>query len=796
MLHETSATGAAEPGSATFGRLIEPSVLHALPYYFPLCIFPLIIAAAYYGGWWLLPPWLFLSAAWALDGVFGQDERNMNPGKAPERRLLVYNLPVWGWAFLWPLTLIFGLWQILAADHLATWEALTLVFILTVEGQTVFVIGHEMIHRRAPWQRRLGEFLLASASYPQYATEHVYIHHAQVGMPSDLGSPRKGESFWRYVPKEILSNFTNSWRVAGEHLERSNLPRWHYKNPFWRYALYMAFWYGFVYWIGGMWAVFVFAFLGLSCAFSMKISNYFQHYGLRRVRLPNGRWERIMPRHSWSADWKFSNWILYNAQRHADHHAQAARPYPLLQALDAGESPQLPGTYADMIRLVPWPKRWFKKMDPLVDQWRKHFYPEIDDWSAYDSPVSAARPDAFDAILEIFAAAPRLARWIERHPQQLDTLQEREFTDLDLPQGFGPDLEFESIARRGLVRLYWTHEFGVQEMKDEIQQIPAADAKETVEVVRSWSNNKAFQVGMHMVRGNLSPSEARVALSNLAEASICSLLSAVVADLVEWRGPLDSAGFAAVFLGDLASREVYPGVTMQILLIHEGLTARECKRLSRGCLRNLDRLAKESLLFCALERDTTACRAVPLSELASLCDDTTSDDCPDLTRARCVYESGATGVDAQFQALRMQVLADWRKNPSDRSTAYNVPEEPGQASVSAFLGVPGGLIDIERAARHVQLTNFDAHFKDPAPTAATLLRDQEQLAQAASFWRDIQGITRLVGDQGFDAAAAPSSVQRLIATACGYEDLAALNTKIAETASGSAAQIEQFFARD
>ena len=174
--------------------------------------------------------------------------------------------------------------------------------------------------------------------------------------------------------------------------------------------------------MSGILAVLVFAFLGLSCVFSMKISNYFQHYGLRRVRQPNGRWEKVMPRHSWNADWKFSNWMFFNMQRHADHHAAAARHYPLLQIHGADEAPVLPGTYADMMNIVLRPKRWFEKMDPLVDQWRAHFYPEIDDWSAYDSPISAARPDAFEAIEEIFGAAPRLAKWIERNPELLDEL--------------------------------------------------------------------------------------------------------------------------------------------------------------------------------------------------------------------------------------------------------------------------------------------------------------------------------------------------------------------------------------
>ena len=353
-----------------------------------------------------------------------------------------------------------------------------------------------------------------------------------------MGSAPKGESFWRYFPKELASNLTNSWAVAGEHLARRSLSRWHYANPFWRYGLFIAFWWGLVFWMSGIWAVLVFVFLGLGCVFSMKISNYLQHYGLRRVRLPNGRWEKVRPRHSWSADWKFSNWMFFNMQRHADHHAMATRHYPLLQARGGDESPELPGSYGDLMNVVVRPKRWFAKMDPLVDQWRQHFYPEIDDWSAYDSRVSAARPDALDAIIEIFGAAPRLAAWIERHPELLDNLQDREFTDIDLPKGFGLDPESESIARRGLVRLYWTLEMDVPAMREAIAEIPAVNAKETAEIVRNWSNDKAFQIGMHVVRGNLSAAEAAGVLSNLAEASISAVLATVVDDFVDRRGPM------------------------------------------------------------------------------------------------------------------------------------------------------------------------------------------------------------------------------------------------------------------
>ena len=785
------------PDKADITPHIEPSILNALPHYLPLGIFPLILAAAVYGGWWLLPPFLFMSVAGPLDRALGPDGRNMDPANTPERRLLWHNLPVWTWAFLWPPTLIFGMWQILVAHQFAVWEAVILVILLTMEAQAVFVVGHELVHRRSAWERRLGEFLLSSASYPQYSTEHVYIHHAKVGTPLDVGSAPKGESFWRYFPREVVSNVTNSWEFAGERLARRGLLRWHYSNPFWRYGVFVVFWYGLVYWMGGIRAVPVFVFLGLSCVFSMKISNYFQHYGLRRVLQPNGRWEKVMPRHSWDADWKFSNWMFFNMQRHADHHAAASRHYPLLQVRSADDTPELPGTYADMMNIVLRPKRWFAKMDPLVDQWRKHFYPEIEDWSPYDSPISAERPDAFEAIVEIFGAAPRLAKRIERSPALLDSLQDREFTDLDLPRGFGPDRETEAIARRGLARLYWTLEMGVREMKDLIAELPTADARESAEIVRNWSNDKAFQIGMHVVRGNLSPAEARTALSNLAEASISTLLAAVVADFVERAGPLRASGVAAVFLGDLASREVHPGAAIDMLFVQDGERSGENERLCRRFRETLTDLARDSLLFSPIPPGSKSLLALPLSELAERCGKPGPGEIPVLTRARCMFESDDSGTGRRFDEARREVLAECAANESLLAPPRVAPEDPAETGVAAYARMRGGLDDVERAARFLQLTHAGAGLDDPAPTAAAVLgaAGDERLAQAAALWRDLQGVTRLVGEEGFDVSTAGPKVQSLVAEACGHEDFHALEAAVAETASRAAARIETLLSR-
>jgi len=104
----------------------------------------------------------------------------------------------------------------------------------------------------------------------------------------------------------------------------------------------------------------------------------------------------------------------------------------------------------------------------------------------------------------------------------------------------------------------------------------------------------------------------------------------------------------------------------------------------------------------------------------------------------------------------------------------------------------GGLADIERTARFLQLTDADVGQGDLAPTASEVFSGAgtESLAQAAAMWRDLQGITRLVGEEGFDAAAAGPRARALVANACGHDDFEALASAVAETAARASAEID------
>ena len=93
-------------------------------------------------------------------------------------------------------------------------------------------------------------------------------------------------------------------------------------------------------------------------------ANYIEHYGLLRMRKDNGKYERCQPHHSWNANHLFSNLMLFQLERHSDHHANPARPFQSLRSFE--DLPELPAGYFTMYLIAYFPPLWFKVMNQRV----------------------------------------------------------------------------------------------------------------------------------------------------------------------------------------------------------------------------------------------------------------------------------------------------------------------------------------------------------------------------------------------------------------------------------------------
>ena len=803
--HRQGKDGDALPVKGCSRESLAPSFRQALPYFLPLLVVLLVANAAVQGGWWIAVPLIFFFFAETFDQLFGTEERNIDLVKASDNQLSWYQLALWTCVTLWPITLVFVLWQMLVVGRLALWEVLLMAFVVGNVSTMILVAGHDVIHERTNWKRWIGEFLLSSVGCAHYAGDHIYVHHAHVATPHDPMSSRKGQTFWQYLPWAIGGSIIRSWRDVCRRLALRHLPPWHISNPFWRYALFNVAWFVLAYWMGGVWGVFVFSIHVALAILTLRLGDYIEHYGLTRLHLSNGRFEPVQAWHSWSAAARYSNWLYYNTQRHADHHCKPRRFYALLQNRAGEQAPRMPSGYAAMSNMAMSPKRWFETMDPLVDAWRLHHYPRISNWSVYDSSAFAARPQSFDAIAEIHAAAPRLSHWIERFPELLDSLHQKEFTDLDIPSGFGPDPEFETIARSGLTRLYWTREFGVSEMLQHIADIPVQGVRETVDAVRVWSNAQAFQIGMHTIRGNLSPIEAETALSNVAEASVVAVLSAAREHFGD-RCVEDSV--AAIVLDDLASGEVMPGCDLNVLFVYDGKTTRHrhLKMLCSRYRRVLQDLSRGSILFSPL---TTHTEHKVVHSLAGFAEHHTSmhraTESLSLTRARCVFTSGEPEIATKFESARCGLLAD----PRFRNTLVEMLREewsvrqvePANANPPEIDHMPGGCKDVDCIARLLQLTFNVAPAGNKAPRAMSVFQlacEQgvvsdvgcRKLEEAVTMWHNLKGIQALVMNNKAAGETVSSSVKAVIAKSCGVNDFDSLTIRVGEIATSASYEID------
>ncbi|MDG1863428.1 MAG: alkane 1-monooxygenase [Yoonia sp.] len=356
----------------------------ALPFWLSLLLIPLVIYSASAGGWAVL---LLPVATWYLFSIVdlfaGLNEDNADP-QTPDEQLFWYKLITAIWAPL-QFCVIFGmLYYVTRADHLNGWEQYFLFIGVGVMSGTIGInYSHELMHQKPKSERLMADALLGMVLYSHFRSEHLLVHHRYVGTPRDPVSARYNEGFWRFFPRVLVACYLSAFQAEKAMLARKNLP-WHdASNPFWRYWLWQASFLLLALLIGDVWGLFLFIVQAFTAVFQLELVNYVEHYGLTRKHLGDGKYEHVMPRHSWNAAQRVSNWLLINLQRHSDHHYKPDRRFPLLQNYGPADAPQLPFGYPVMTLAALSPTLWRRVMNPRVRKWRAMYYPEITDWAPY-----------------------------------------------------------------------------------------------------------------------------------------------------------------------------------------------------------------------------------------------------------------------------------------------------------------------------------------------------------------------------------------------------------------------------
>lgn len=217
----------------------------------------------------------------------------------------------------------------------------------TTAGYSGIVLGHELVHRRNRFEFFLGRVLLAFVCYEHFATEHVRGHHPRLGTREDPATARYGEPLHEFVRRTIPAQFKSAWKLEKIRLGDVNM-KWTDPRMIGHRVLqgviaeillvmaYLA--------VFGPVAMVFFLVQSRSAVALLETVNYIEHWGITRAT------RTVTPVDSWDTDNWFTLNTLVGLSRHADHHAQASRPYQKLRYFE--ESPKMPYGYYGTILLA------------------------------------------------------------------------------------------------------------------------------------------------------------------------------------------------------------------------------------------------------------------------------------------------------------------------------------------------------------------------------------------------------------------------------------------------------------
>lgn len=329
----------------------------------PLIGYALFEATGWGLFWWFAPLFVYGVIPFA-DWLIGEDRSNPPEEIVPKlERERYYRYATYMAVPLQYVTLIWGCWAVATLD-LAWWAYLGAAVSVGVVSGLAINTGHELGHKTDGFEQWLSKIALATSAYGHFFVEHNRGHHVRVATAEDPASSRMGESLYAFLPRTVMGSLRSGWEIEKQRLARNGHGVWSIHNHnLQAWSMTIVLFAGLTAWFG--WIVLPFLIIQAVYGFSLlEVVNYLEHYGLRRQKLENGRYERCQPKHSWNNNHTVTNLLLYQLQRHSDHHANPTRSYQALRHFD--EAPQLPSGYAGMIALAYIPWLWFRVMDPKV----------------------------------------------------------------------------------------------------------------------------------------------------------------------------------------------------------------------------------------------------------------------------------------------------------------------------------------------------------------------------------------------------------------------------------------------
>ncbi|MGB0798063.1 MAG: alkane 1-monooxygenase [Planktomarina sp.] len=309
-------------------------------------------------------PWAFVTLCYMTLGVFFLDallssDVEVNLGNAESK------LTLWVQAIAHVFVLGATLWSVAFHAPIYPWASMFLILATGLYmGQVSNSLAHELIHKTSRQSVRVGRLIYSTLLFAHHATAHRFIHHPYVATDQDPSSAAYGQGFYNYLLGAWYQNLTRAYSIDRERCAK--LGKSFLAVIVQDLALPMAIVIGLGVALGST-AVLAYLFICFYAQIQLMLSDYVQHYGLRRNLDDDGRLEPVGPQHSWDAPFWLSSTLMLNAPLHGHHHMRPQVSFENLKSPEKTGGPVLPYNLPTMCALALVPPVWRLIMGRRVD---------------------------------------------------------------------------------------------------------------------------------------------------------------------------------------------------------------------------------------------------------------------------------------------------------------------------------------------------------------------------------------------------------------------------------------------
>jgi glutamate-ammonia-ligase adenylyltransferase len=405
-----------------------------------------------------------------------------------------------------------------------------------------------------------------------------------------------------------------------------------------------------------------------------------------------------------------------------------------------------------------------------------------------------SNPGLLDLVAEIMGSAPLLADRLSRRPALLESV---------LTAGF-----FEPVPQRQALNEDIEHQLG-----------QALNFEDALDIVRRWTKDRQFQIGVRLLRGTADGEEAGSALSDIADIALGQLFPRAIAEFERQHGKLPGRGMALVALGKLGSREMTVTSDLDLIFIYdipEGVehwgTAlsdgpkplapiQYYARIAQRFINAISAMTGEGGLFEVDMRLRPSGASGPIASGLQPFEKYQTEEAwawehMALTRARVIC--GDPGLVADCDSMLHRILTaprDPAKLAADiLDMRLRMAQQHRGDNLWDLKNLRGGQVDLDFIAQYLQLRHAHDHPAILARDSSQVLeraRDlkllddkaADQLIAIGRLWRQLQQMIRLLVGAKVEEAKLREPTRRHLAQSGGADDFKALKKLIRKRAA-------------